>query len=95
MGNRSKYVAVTAAAAAAAAAARRRARLRQAMDGIRDTILPAQITEFRTTPEPEGDEAHAPGHQHLGTAADEIAADRHTRARRRYAPGAGGRSRDR
>ena len=66
MGNRSKYVAVTAAAASAALVARRRrARLRRAADDIRDAILPTHVMDLHTDLAPGMDEAHAPGHQHL------------------------------
>lgn len=64
MGNRSKYLAVTAAAAGGALVARRRARLRRAAEGIRDSILPTHVGP--TAEQDLGiDEAHAPGHQHL------------------------------
>jgi len=65
MGNRSKYVAVTAAAIGAAVAAKRRARWRAAADGIQDAIMPTHVIESPTDPEPLADEAHAPGHEHL------------------------------
>ena len=69
MGNRSKYLAVTALAGTAVAPARRRARLRRAAEGIRDTILPTHVIEDlpsdRVT---DLDDAHAPGHRHLGPA---------------------------
>ena len=69
MGNRSKYVAVTAAAAGAAlVAGRRRARLRRAADAIRDAILPTHVTDLHTDLPTGVDEAHAPGHQHLAPA---------------------------
>ncbi len=65
MGNRSKYLAVTAAAAAGSAlVARRRARLHHMAEGIRDTILPTHV-DPSAAPEPGVDEAHAPGHQHV------------------------------
>lgn len=68
MGNRSKYLTVTAAAAGGALIARRRARLRRAAEGIRDSILPTHLGP--TTDQEVGiDDAHAPGHQHL-TASD-------------------------
>lgn len=68
MGNRSRYVAVTAAAASAAlASARRRARLRRAADGVREAILPSHVVDLPTESRPGADEAHAPGHQHLGS----------------------------
>jgi hypothetical protein len=65
MGNRSRYVAVTAAAASAALVARRRARLRRGAEDLRDAILPTHVTDLHTAPPPGMDEAHAPGHQHL------------------------------
>lgn len=64
MGNRSKYLAVTAAAAAGGAlVARRRARLHHLVEGIRETILPTH-EDPTAVPELGVDEAHAPGHQH-------------------------------
>jgi len=67
MGNRSRYLAVTTAAATAAAVtARRRARLRRAAEGMRDAILPTHVADLPTETKSAGDEAHAPGHQHLG-----------------------------
>lgn len=72
MGNRSKYLVVSSAAAAgvagirALARARRRARLRRAAEGIVDAIMPSVADEAPSmTPVAVGDEAHAPGHQHL------------------------------
>jgi hypothetical protein len=66
MGNRSKYVAVTAAAAGAALiAGRRRARWRRAFEGIRDATLPTHVTDLPTDRQSGIDEAHAPGHRHL------------------------------
>lgn len=76
MGNRSKYMAVTAAAAGGGAIlARRRARLRRLADGIRSTMLPTHVTEV-------GDKAHAPGHRHLPVVDD----DEHGPERRRGRP---------
>lgn len=68
MGNRSKFVAVTAAAGALglnALRARRRARLGHAAAGIVDAIMPSVAAEAPSIPAPTADEAHAPGHQHL------------------------------
>lgn len=71
MGNRSRYAAATAAAAAAmAVAVRRRARIRRAMEGTRDAILPSHVSDIPTAPSLGGDEAHAPGHSHLGPPLD-------------------------
>lgn len=69
MGNRSKYLAVTAAAGAAVAAARRRSRLRRAAEGIQDTILPTHVVEDLPSDRMvDLDEAHAPGHRHVEAA---------------------------
>lgn len=90
MGNRSRYVAVTAAAATAAViSARRRARLRQAADGVREAILPTHVVDLPTDTRPEDDEAHAPGHRHLGRSRRSARARERARARRmaRYAQG--------
>lgn len=96
MGNRSKYVVVTAAAATAAAAATRRARLREALAGIRDAILPSRVDDFPSTRKSDGDEAHAPGHQHLGNGGARTGGGRRRmRLHARYAPGMRGRCRDR
>lgn len=66
MGNRSKYLAVSAAAGAAVVAARRRARLHHAVEGIQDAILPTHVVaDLPSDRDPGADEAHAPGHQHL------------------------------
>ena len=71
MGNRSRYVAVSAAAVGvvgvrALQRARRRARLGRAAEGIVDAIMPSVEAEApSTTPVPVADEAHAPGHQHV------------------------------
>ena len=68
MGNRSKFVAVTAAAGAVgltASRARRRARLEHAAEGIVDAIMPSVAENAPPKPAPVADEAHAPGHQHL------------------------------
>jgi len=68
MGNRSKFVAVTAAAGALglnALRARRRARLEHAAEGIVDAIMPSVADDAPSKPAPTADEAHAPGHQHL------------------------------
>ena len=69
MGNRSKYIAA-AATAAALVASRRRARLRQAVAGIGDTILPSRAEGLATDVPPGTDEAHAAGHQRLLPAED-------------------------
>lgn len=97
MGNRSRYVAVTAAAAAAAVvSARRRAKLRRSMEGVREAIMPTHVTDLPTEARPEGDEAHAPGHRHLGRpAGDGRIGGRRARIRSRYAPGMRQRSPDR
>ena len=67
MGNRSKFVAVTAAGAVGLTAlrARRRARLEHAAEGIVDAIMPSVLDNVPSKPAPIADEAHAPGHQHL------------------------------
>lgn len=66
MGNRSKYVAVTAAAAAAGVvSARRRSQLRQAAEAVRETIAPTHVVDLPTEFRLEDDESHAPGHRHL------------------------------
>lgn len=66
MGNRSRFVAMTAGGVGAGALiARRRARLRRMAEGIRDTILPTHIMDLESERPRGGDEAHAPGHQHL------------------------------
>jgi hypothetical protein len=64
VGNRSKFIAMTAAAGAAVVAVRRRARLRLAAEGIGETILPSVRTEGVAAGEAAG-EGHAPGHRHL------------------------------
>jgi hypothetical protein len=75
MGNRSKFIAVTSAAAGVAgmrslAKRRRRARLRRAAEGIGETLMPSVAEGMPSAlPLPAGDEAHAPGHRHLSTAA--------------------------
>jgi hypothetical protein len=66
MGNRSKFVVVSAAAATAAAlAARRRARLRRAAENIQDAIMPTRGDWPFLDEKPIADEAHARGHRHL------------------------------
>ncbi len=65
MGNRSKFIALTAAAAAAVAAARRRGHLRLAAEGIGETILPTVKTVGVPESEPAVEEGQAPGHRHL------------------------------
>ena len=68
MGNRSKFVAVTATAGAvglAALRAKRHARLEHAAEGIADAITPSVADNIPSEPEPIADEAHAPGHQHM------------------------------
>lgn len=64
MGNRSRYAVAGAAAAAAVVAARRRARLRRAMEGIGEAILPTHVADVGTGSAGAVDEIHAPGHQH-------------------------------
>ena len=74
MGNRSKFVAVTAAGALGlnALRTRRRTRLEHAAEGIADAIMPSVADDAPSKPAPTVDEAHAPGHQHLHrTAASE------------------------
>jgi hypothetical protein len=96
MGNRSRYAAVTAAATVAGlVSARRRASLGRAMVGLRETILPTHVDDLPTTRMSEGDEAHAPGHRHLGRGADAQVADTRRRGRVPYAGGRGRRSPDR
>ena len=97
MGNRSKYVAVTTAAATAAlVSARRRARLRPAMEGVRETILPTHVAELPTDAAPRGDEAHAPGHRRLGRPLAERWPGRTGKGvRQQFARGMGQRSADR
>ncbi len=78
MGNRSRYVAVSAAAVGvvgirALRRARRRARLGVAAEGIVDAVMPSVEDEApSTTPVPVADEAHAPGHQHMRMTADVV-----------------------
>jgi hypothetical protein len=82
MGNRSKFVAVTASAVGAGAlVARRRARLRHMAEGIRDTVLPTHVMDLPTDRPPGADEAHAPGHQHLPSDDVERRAPRRLRGR--------------
>lgn len=76
MGNRSRYVVVGSAAAGVAGVralvrARRRARLRRAAEGIVDAIMPSvHDSPPPTTPIAIGDDAHAPGHQHIQITAE-------------------------
>lgn len=71
MSNRSRFVAATAGSAAlavgAVARARRRARVANATQGVSEVIMPSvlQDTPFVAPRMRVGDEAHAPGHQHL------------------------------
>lgn len=71
MGNRSRFVVVGSAAAGVAGVralvrAGRRARLRRAAEGFVDVLMPSVGGEAPSTELPAtGDEAHAPGHQHL------------------------------
>jgi hypothetical protein len=59
---------------------RRQERLRNAATGMRETLSPRGVTdEPFLTPE-HGDEAHAPGHQHLGPAPSPSALTRTRRA---------------
>jgi hypothetical protein len=97
MGNRSRYVAVTAAGATAAmVSARRRARLRRAMDSVRETILPTHVADLPTESVPEGDEAHAPGHRRLGgPRAERRRGPSATVVRRQFLPGMRNRTPDR
>lgn len=67
MGNRSKYLVVTAATAIGLGAARRRARLRRAFEGVADTVSLAEAA-VRPDEDEGGDDAHAPGHRHLPAA---------------------------
>ena len=74
MGNRSKFFAASATAGAAGLAvlrARRHARLEHAAEGIADAIMPSIADNRPPEPEPVADEAHAPGHQHLGPIEDD------------------------
>lgn len=72
MGNRSRYVAVAAAAGTAALVSRRRrARLRLAMEGVRETIMPSHVTDLPSERAPRPGDGHAPGHQHLPMAPDQ------------------------
>jgi|GEM_PF-4629166 hypothetical protein len=90
MGNRSRYVAVTAAAATAAVvSARRNARLRRVADGVRQTILPTHVADRPTDLASLDDESHAPGHRHLGRAPGSTPARERARAGRmaQYAKG--------
>lgn len=67
MSNRGKFVVgMTAVGVGVRLAQRRRRRmqLRNAFDGIRDAIMPSSPMAEEPT-QPKGDEAHAPGHQHL------------------------------
>jgi len=70
MGNRSKYVALTAAATAVALSARRRSRLRRVLEGAAFD-LDAPVTGRPSDRETGIDEAHAPGHRHLRLPVDE------------------------
>lgn len=83
MGNRSKYVAVTAAAAAAGMiSARRRSQLRHAAEAVRETIAPTHVVDLPTELRVEGDESHAPGHRHLGRVRGEAPSREQWRAHR-------------
>ena len=74
MGNRSKFVALTAGAVGIAALRKRRhARLEPAAEGIAEAIMPSVADDIPREPEQVADVAHAPGHQHLAPAADEAA----------------------
>ena len=84
MGNRSKFLAVTAAVSAGVMARRRRNRLRVAAESIGDTILPSQARPVGAEEAPLSGLGHAPGHRHL--ARDDTAG----RWRRRRAHGATG-----
>ena len=66
MGNRSRFIAVSAAAASAALiAARRRARRHAAADGIREAIMPTRAVDAPAEWVMPPDPGHAPGHRHL------------------------------
>jgi len=66
MGNRSKYLVVTAAAGTALAAARRRSRLRRAAEGIQDAILPTHVVDDLPSDRVvDLEEGRAPGHRHV------------------------------
>lgn len=65
MGNRSKFIAVTAAVSAGVVARRRRRRLRVATETIGDTILPSQARPAGAEELPLSGPGHAPGHRHL------------------------------
>lgn len=96
MGNRSRYAAVSAAAAAAAlASARRRARLRRAAEGVRDAIMPTHVADAPVASDPPEDDAHAPGHRHLGRADRARGAEGRRRAWKGHAAGKGNRLGDR
>jgi hypothetical protein len=65
VGNRSKYVAMTAATGAVIVAARRRARLRRALE---QAVVGLDTPPERSPGDDRGtDKAHAPGHRHLPT----------------------------
>lgn len=72
MGNRGRFVAVTAAASGVALAAmRRRARARRLIANAVDTILPTHVAASSTDDGPEASKGHAPGHRHLPIVDDE------------------------
>ena len=77
MGNRSRYAAFGWAALGLAGGralvrARRRARLGRAAQGFVDSVMPSVGAVRSPAPATAGDEAHAPGHQHLAPTAEEI-----------------------
>lgn len=84
MGNRSRYIARAAAVAGVgmgwvALRARFRARLRRALE----EALPVTLPPPGSSPGPTDDEAHAPGHRHLGPE-EQLPGDRpHRRVRQR------------
>jgi hypothetical protein len=65
VGNRSRFVAMSATAAAAVALAARRRRRRAAAFGIRDAILPTHGLDAPSEWDAPPDAGHAPGHRHL------------------------------
>lgn len=64
MGNRSRFVAMTAATGAALLAARRRARLRRAAVDAGEAVFPSAAVSGIGEPAPPST-GHAPGHRHL------------------------------
>jgi len=85
MGNRSKFIAVTAAVSAGVLARRRRNRLRAVAEAIGDTILPSQARPVSAEEPPLSGPGHARGHRHLP---QDVTASRWQRRRVRGGTGA-------